>query len=941
MASIDRCVSSSTTAIKTIAIVIMFVSVLPAIAGTFLEDDAAQERTPTPEPAWCDIPVEKLELPTLKIHNNLPKNFIDFHWLTALEEAGITPAPEAEPEVLLRRLHYVLTGLPPTPEEVQAFLNSEVSGRWERQVDQLLASEQFGVHWARHWLDLVRWAETDGYERDRPKPNAWKYRDWVVDAFNADMPYDRFLTEQLAGDEIDEESLSSHIATGFLHLGIRDDESADPNQAIYNDFDSMLDTTCRSMLGISMGCARCHDHKGDPIPIRDYYRMLSFFEGLKPYDDNAGNAISTDHFTRWLPADLGTSNFDAEITSWKTRRSGDLKEVENLVNEIKARWGEDAASSVDPSLLSGLVLKLDFDTPDIPRVDVKGEIKFENGRDNTPALKLTGRSHLSIPRPVENDFTISFWFKTDRKGSGNGDDRRWFLGTGLVDGELNGVLNDYGISLLGSRVAAGTGNPETFVSGPKGMVDNLWHHVCFTRNQTTGQIALWIDGTKHLPEDERFAQGSTQPLTAPDRLLIGRLLKGGASYNGLLDDLCFWDRTLTDAEIESLHQGRGLLPEFVEVVKKHLGTPESLRMKSAVNRIFQDNKPTRELVYILSAQEVSRAPVSHVRERGNFSSPGEIVTPGFPEFLGGEEAAIIAPEDGETSGRRLALAKWLTDPRNPRTARVFVNRLWQHIFGSPIVGTPNDFGVFGLPPSHPELLDAMALELVENNWSMKHMIRQLVTSMAFRISGEFDSVAAQIDPVNKLYWRFPSRRLSAEEIRDSVLAVSGNLSLELTGPSVHPPMPKEILATASRPNDAWNKNPDDPLARRRSIYIEVKRSLLHPLLLTFDLADTDTSCPVRFNTVQPTQALTLLNSEFSQVQATRFAERLNKECSDLRSKVQRGLELATQKSVSESTIDRHFNFLLELRKKYDLDETKLLSVFCLTILNLNEFVFID
>ena len=943
--------------LKVVALLVMawfiVTGIFPTLAETGNADEAAEITvSPSGEEPWCDLPLEAKVLPELATLSDLVTRPIDHYWLAPLEEAGITPAPEAEADVLLRRLHYVLTGLPPSPQEVAAYLADEDPQRFEKQVDRLLASEQFGVHWARHWLDLVRWAETDGYERDRTKPHAWKYRNWVIDAFNSDMPYDRFLTEQLAGDELADERVSTHIATGFLHLGIRNDESADTLQAVYTDFDGMLDTTCRAMLGISMGCARCHDHKGDPIPTRDYYRMLSFFERLKPYDQNIGNALNTENFTRELPSELGVRDFEAELESWKRSRSESLLEVKHLVDEVKARWGEEAFAGAADGLNEGRVLQLDFDSPDSLQAESFGEIHFSEGRDESTALELKGNGHLSIPRPVAQDFTISFWFKSPHRGSGNENDPRWFMGTGLVDGEINGVRNDFGVSLVGTRIAAGTGNPETFVAGPKGMNDDRWHHVCFTRRQETGELQLWIDGITYLPYDERYAKGGTQPLTDPAELFIGQIHRGGAKYRGLLDDLSFWDRVLTSAEILNLSQGGGFLPDYSRVLEERLGTPEAERLRAAESRILNLKRPTTKKEWVLSAQEVDQAKIvkSYVRIRGNAAVPdkSEELVPGYPQFLGGGDATIVAPEDGESSGRRLALARWITDPANPRTARVLANRLWQHIFGSPIVGTPNDFGVFGLPPSHPELLNAMAQELIDSDWSVKHMIRQLVTSRAFRTSSVHDEISARIDPTNSLFWRFPGRRLSAEELRDTVLSVSGNLNLAVGGVSVFPRLPDEVLATSSRPGSAWPVGDvaagvglEDPSSMRRSIYVFVKRSLPHPLLISFDLADTDASCPVRFNTVQPTQALTLLNSEFSERQAKRLSMRLNREASDSRSKVRLALELVTQKRVPESMVDRHHDFLLKLQSEHSLDEEKAMTVFCLAALNLNEFVHLD
>ena len=307
--------------------------------------------------------------------------------------------------------------------------------------------------------------------------------------------------------------------------------------------------------------------------------------------------------------------------------------------------------------------------------------------------------------------------------------------------------------------------------------------------------------------------------------------------------------------------------------------------------------------------------------------------------LGGGTPTIVPTE--HSSGRRLAFARWLTDPAHPRTARVMANRLWQHHFGQGLVETPNDFGRLGSSPSHPELLDWLAHELVEREWSLKAMHRLIVTSHAYRQSSAPVEKALIADPNNRLLWRFSPRRLTAEEIRDSILAVNGTLNRKLGGPGVYPPMPKEILATSSRPGSAWGRSsPED--AARRSVYIHVKRSLLSPLLVGFDLADTDTTCPVRFATTQPTQALTLLNSEFSQRQAAHFADRLETERpGDRRAQVIRGLELARQRPADFALVDRQLAFLDELTSKEGLPPRRALELFALVLINLNEFLYVD
>ena len=896
-------------------------------AGSSGEEDRLENRR------WCDLPLTSIDTPELQGLKNRALSQLDHFWLSRLEQLGIEPAPEADPVTLLRRLHYALTGLPPTPAEIDSYLQDSATDRWEQRVDQLLADPQFGVHWARHWLDLVRWAETDSYERDRLKPGAWRYRDWVVNAFNSDMPYDQFITQQLAGDELEEESLDHHVATGFLHLGIRDDEPADPLQAVFDDLDGMLDTTCRLMLGISMGCARCHDHKGDPIPARDYYRMLSFFEGLKPYKSGGGNGINTGNFVRKLPVDLGTDDFDRSLEEWRRERTERLLEVRHLIQEVRERWGEEPLQIARAALWQGQVLHLDFDQEN----DAIVEDRETDRGDGHPgkSLQLAENDRLLIKRPVQNDFSISLWFRTEREGAGGNDDLRWFRGTGLVDGEIGGVVADYGISLVGQHVCAGVGQPETFIHGPGGMADGQWHHVVFTRKRESGHIVLWVDGAQVASAD-----GGKQELKDPEHLSIGRMFPDRHTLQGNIDEIRIWDRVLDNHEVIDLNIGGGALPTHRQLVKDRLGEAEASRLALAIERLSQLQRPNRHMVQVLSAQERKDPPVSHIRIRGTASNPGDAVQAGFPEILGGGDATITKPQDGESSGRRLALARWITAPENPRTARVISNRIWQHLFGQAIVPTPNDFGKLGVPPHDPALLDKVALELIEEQWSLKGLIRRLVSSSVFKISNQYDAIAEQKDPENQHLWRFRGRRLSAEELRDSVLAISGNLNRTLEGPGVYPPMPEEILATSSRPGAAWGRSSAEDSARR-SLFIHVKRSLLHPMLLAFDMADTDSSCPVRFNTVQPTQALTLLNSDFTVKQGKIFAQRLRSEEDSLSTRVERALYLIAQRRPTKDQIQRNITFIENIQQEYNLEENKALDIFCVMAFNLNEFIHID
>jgi hypothetical protein len=889
------------------------------------------EPSPVPTDAsWSYLPLRRPAPPAVA-DRAWVRNDIDRFVLARIERAGLRPGPEADRRTLIRRATYDLTGLPPTPEEVEAFLADEAPDAYERLIDRLLADPQYGVKWGRHWLDLVRWAETDSYERDRVKPGAWRYRDWVVEAFNADMPYDRFVTMQLAGDELPESGLAQHVATGFLHLGIRDDEPTDPLQALYDDLDGMLDTTSRVFLGVSMGCARCHDHKADPISEVEYYSMLSFFEGLKPYKVGFGNSINTENFVRMLPADLGTGQWEAEVERWRREREERLAEVRNTVGEIRERFGEEALAPAQDAIDVGLVRRVVPGEGGVPPAAAEGR--------RGPAMAFTDGRGVRLPRPVAESFTIAFWFRADEPGAGDERDPRWFRGSGLVDAEVRGIVDDFGIALVGGRVAAGVGNPETFVAGPPGYADGRWHHVAFTRDASTGHIALWLDG---LEVDG--AAGGTQPLDAAPEVSIGRMQPGYNTFAGLIEGVSFWDRPLAPREVLDLAIDGGAAEPYARIVAQRLGAAEGARLDAAVERLLTLQKPGREMVQVLSAQELPEPMESFVRVRGTASVKGEPVRPAFPEVLGGGRPEIVPPADNETSGRRLALARWITDPDNPRTARVMANRLWQHHFGRGIVRSPNDFGELGDRPTHPDLLDWLAAELIEGGWRLKRMHRLIMTSAAYRTGSLGNPDAHQADPVNDFFARFDQRRLTAEEIRDSMLAVNGTLNPEMGGPGVYPELPEEILATASRPDEAWGRSTPDQAARR-SIYIHAKRSLLNPLLTSFDLADTDLSCPVRFTTTQPTQALTMLNSDFVNEQADLFARRIRREVSQHpepeQAFVRRGLALALVREPEPSEVREGVRLIQDLIEHEGLPRERAEAAFCLVVLNLNEFIYLD
>jgi hypothetical protein len=683
---------------------------------------------------WSFRPVQRPAVPAVK-QADWVANPIDAFILAKLEANGLTPNPAAPPRALLRRLHYDLLGLPPTPELVERFAANPTPVAYRALCDEWLGSVPHGEHYARYWLDLVRYAETNSFERDNPKPFVWRYRDYVIRAFAENKPYDRFIREQLAGDELDEVTPESIIATGYYRLGLWDDEPADPELAFYDGIDDYVTTTSQAFLGLTLNCARCHDHKIDPLPQADYYRFAAFFRNVKHFGQRSDESVYQNS-VRSIATPEQEQQFAAEKREWETtvaRLRGELDAVEE-----RAR----------PHLKGGEI----------------DDFKMDSQR-----LRVL-RQHV---------------------------------GTLLTKEEL-----------------------DTYAA---------------TRKR-------WTDLRNHPP------RSATQALC----------------------------------------------------VKEH-----------GID-----------------------APPTHVLVRGNPQAKGAVVTAGYPLVLSPPEPKVTPNPAGQTSGRRRALAEWLVARENPLTARVMVNRLWQWHFGRGLVASTNNFGFQGDLPTHPELLDWLAVEFIESGWNLQHMHRLMLESNTYRMASTGNPAALEKDPLNQLLWRFDMRRLRAEEVRDSLLAVNHSLNLERQfGPSIYPTIEAEVLAGQSRPGAGWEQSsPEDK--RRRSIYIHVKRSLTVPLLANFDVADADNTCPVRFATTQPTQALSMLNSVFLQEQAQTLANSLDKAL-DRRGQVATILQRTTQRPPTDAEIDRGLALLTAFEQQDRLAPPLALKYFCLAALNLNEFLYLD
>ena len=861
---------------------------------------------------WAFLPPQPVVPPAVK-NPGWIRNPIDAFVLNKLEQAGLKPAPEADKQALIRRVTYDLTGLPPTASDVTSFLSDNTANAYEKVVDRLLDSHHYGEHWARHWLDVVRYADTNSFERDGAKPNAWRFRDYVIRAFNNDKPYDQFIREQLAGDELPGDGPDGLIATGFYRLGQWDDEPADRLLAGFDGFDDIITTTAQGFLGLTVNCARCHDHKIDPIPQQDYYSFLSFFQGVTPNGYPNPN-VERPIFT----SDEAKQAYAAAVQAHQSQ----LDQLQASIMQIEREF-RDKLSSQGPRQLSPDLDDLEFrfyrDTwEQLPNFDLlKAETvgKLEQGFfDITPATR---------------EFSFGFVFTGILKVPADGEYKF------TLDSDDGSRLAIQGKSVVAHDGIHGTGDPQ---------------HA--TVKLKKGRIPIRLDyfqgpgGAKELIVKWSGPGFSSRYLSA-------------ASNDGSLAA----DPSSPQKNFKSLIalQGPAVLGD-----QRHKEYTELLK------QLEQKKHHKVEVESALCVTESGpNPPETRLLKRGNPQSPGDIVVPAFLSALGGGEARIpVPPADAASSGRRLALANWIAAPENRLTARVMVNRLWQHLFGRGIVRSPNNFGLLGDRPTHPELLDWLAIELMRGAapaagtasaipgepWSIKRMQKLIVTSSTYRMSSLAPQGSSRadsptdtasepnplvVDPLNNLFWRHDMRRLGAEEIRDSILSVSGKLNHKMYGPGIFPKISDEVKAGQSNPGAGWGESSVEEQSRR-SVYVHVKRSLVLPILSDFDVADTDTSCAARFTTTQPTQALGMLNGEFLNQQAIEFALRLKTEAGpDLKRQVVLAYRLALNRDPDDMQVKRGLQFIENLKTKHGLSTDKSLEQFCLMTLNLNESIYLD
>ena len=693
----------------------------------------APVRADDPAEHWAWKKSERPKVPAVK--GAQPANPIDAFIRAKLEAAKLTPAAPATREQLIRRATFDLTGLPPKPDDVYDFVKDTAPDAWAKVIDRLLASPRYGERWGRHWLDLARFADTNGYEFDEPRPDAWRYRDYVIKSFNADKPFDRFILEQLAGDEAFPGDPDALVATGFNLLGPDMTDSSDQAQRRLNTLNDMTDTAGLAFLGLTVACARCHDHKFEPIPQKDYYRLQAFFTPAA--------------FRRDLPVSTAADT---------KAHAAAQREYLELTKEL---------------------------------------------RDGIAAIEAPHR-------------------------------------TKLYEAKLAKLSAD---AQLAHRTP-----PE---------------------KRTGGQIELVADTERRL--------------------------------------------VVTEAEIT-----KALTPE-------DKAKADTLRAKL---KTFDAKKPAALPVAMGLTDKPGPVPKTFLLERGELANKGAEVHPGFLTTLtpNGKEITATVTALANSTGRRLALAKWVASKDNPLTARVIVNRLWQHHFGRGIVSTPSDFGLRGARPTHPELLDWLASELIEGEWKLKRLHRLMMLSETYQQS-TLNKEAAALDPDNKLFSRAIRKRLEGEAVRDALLAASQRLNPKAGGPGV-------VLPHMARP--AGGSRPvavtaDEKEYTRRTVYLFSRRNFRDPFLEAFDLPDSNLSCPKREKSTTAPQALALLNSPEAMAAAKALASYIANEAAVDSNRIKMAYRLVLGRAPTAKEVERATEFLKDSP----------LSELCRALFNLNEFVYLD
>jgi Protein of unknown function (DUF1553)/Protein of unknown function (DUF1549)/Planctomycete cytochrome C len=786
---------------------------------------------------WSLQPLANVEPP--RIPHDWASSPIDRFILAKLAERNLQPNPPADRRTLIRRVSYDLTGLPPAPEEVEAFVTDNDPRAYEKLVDQLLDSPRYGEHWGRHWLDVARYGESKGFEQNHIINNLWPYRDYVIRSFNGDKPFNRFIIEQLAGDIVGRGDPAVEAGTAFLVCGPYDavgNQDETQKQVIRaNTLDDMITATSNAFLGLTVNCARCHYHKFDPIPTEDYYRMRAAFEGVL-------------HGERALATPEAKERYAAAARPLEMRRSELTKEKSESEKRIARRAQEKAAQ------VAGYPL------PKITR-------HFNEHRFTPVAarfLKFKILAHSENPKSGVyarlDEFEV---LSTAGRNIALASAGARATGATSRRAEDFAGADAYGVELVND----GKFGERWFVGDPAELT------LEFPRDETIDRILFSHDRTAS-PSDPGAGLG---PFVAEYEALISL---DGRTWRSVADST---ERPpLSEAHLIARYSRAVMTDEERQTLKT---------LDDELARIGRELKAIPQLPLVWAGRFEQPKEVTYVHKGGDPLRRGAEVAPASLAVLEGALKPYSLPANAPEGERRLALAQWIASDENPLTARVLANRIWHYHFGTGLVETPSDFGYLGGKPTHPELLDWLARRLQSHGWRLKALQREILLSQTYRQSSQYREAAARADGGARFLWRFPPRRLDAEEIRDTLLAISGKLDLRMGGPGFRLYRYLEDNVATFVPLDQHG-----PETFRRAVYHQNARSSLLDGLTDFDLPDNASAAPSRIHTTSPLQALTMLNHSFTLVLADALVERVKREAPQSNvAQVRRAFALAFQR----------------------------------------------
>lgn len=837
-----------------------------------------------------------------------------------LARHNLKPAAEADRATLLRRLSLVLHGLVPAPAEVAAFVRDPAPDAYERQVDRLLASPLYGQRMASDWLDLARYADTHGYHADTERQQ-WRWRDWVVEQLNAGQRFDQFALEQLAGDLLPGATISQRIATGFnRNHRMSGENGAIPEELLAEYAMDRVATTGTAFLGQTFACARCHDHKYEPLSQREFFSLVAIFNSLEESPLVIKQASVEPRLrapTREQQAELDQLAFRLSTTQ------AALQARATAAAAVQRRWEQHAVGGELSSPPAEMAIHLPLDkankdrTPDLARpqhaAKIYGTPEFSPGKFDE-ALLCGGSTYLELPHwaalTSESSWTLSAWIKPTTRDEmplvAQVDEVLFFRGVdwSIVDGQVQ------------VRLTQRRGGEELMIRSKETVELHRWQHLAVVFDAKNPLNAKLTRNGKPL-ETETVGKLPAEGFAAAGPLRVGGL-SAELAFRGLIDDVRLYARALSPSEIELLAGGNPIADIVGLPAEKRTAEQQQTLARyylehhdaehQRLSAVLQALRARRDLLLqqipsVIVTQELPQPRPTFVLNGGQYDQPGERVERGTPAYLS-QQAKL-----GRTD--RLGFARWLIDPQHPLTGRVAVNRAWQQVFGQGLVTTPDDFGIRGSKPSHPELLDWLAREFVDTGFDPKRLHRRLVTSATFRQRSDLTAEHLQLDPANRWLARFPRQRLRAEAIRDSALMAAGLINFAHGGPGVKPYQPFDMWKELSYyPNDFSAQTYDTTSGGamyRRSVYLFWKRNAPPLNLITFDATNRETCTVVRSRTNTPLQALVLLNDPTFVEAARVLAARV----------------LAAKAQTTSERIDRLL--LLVLSRKATDEERKLLE----------------